>query len=177
MGIRKTINKNKSDYETCVVQNGDTVSIPAGTPVIFKVAGDNTDGFAVVLPSTSTAVKVTSLFAGVLMRTLNVGETGEAAINGFVFSSLVSRGTRSATTAAWPSFAAIALGDQMVIDTVANAFVFSAVGAQSLNAGMAVFADAGQTGASTTTAASNAYTAYSASTSYNVPAKMILRNM
>ncbi len=118
MAIRKTINKDKPDYESIVVKSQEaSATMPLGTPVVFKCDGTALDGIGVVLPSSSTAVKATSLFAGVLQRACLPGDISDAAINGFIQNGLVARGTRSATTAAWPSFVAIALGDQLVIDT------------------------------------------------------------
>lgn len=181
MALRKTINKDKSDFSASTALNTDTVSIPVGSPCIWKCAGDANDGLGVIVPSSSTAVKATSLFAGVALRTAAVGERFDALTSGFALNALYSRGTRAATTSAWPSFVAIGLGDQCVIDTVANAFAYSTVGAQGANGPMAVVADAGQTIASTTTAASNAYStsnpAWSTATAATLLMKMIVRSM
>lgn len=180
MAIRKTINKDKSDFagQTCLNVEA-SASIPVGTPVIFKMAADVNDGLGVILPSSSTAVKATALFGGVLLRTLAAGDRGEMLTSGFAISALYSRGTRAATTAAWPSFVAIALGDVLTIDTVANAFGYSTVGAAATGCPLACVADNGTaiTAASTTTAASSAYTQWSTVTNATILMKMIIRNM
>lgn len=178
MGIRKTINFNKADFETAIVKNQEaSATIPVGTPVVWKCDGTALDGLGVVLPSSSSAVKATSLFAGVLMRQIAPNDIAEAAINGFIQNGLYSRGSRAQTTSAWPSFVAIALGDNLTIDTVANAFAYSTVGAAGVAPPAAVVADNGQTAASTTTAASNAYTQWSTVTVATALMKMIIRNM
>ncbi len=183
MAIRKTINKDKSDFETTTDKNAETsATLKLGSPVIYKCTGALlTDGLDVIAPSSSTAVKATSLFAGILMRDCVPGDIAEAAINGFVQNGLLARGTRAATTAAWPSFQAIALGDQLVIDTVMNAWVYSTVGAQGANTPLCVVADGSNTWASTTTAASNAFSSswpqWSTATIATILMKMIVRNM
>lgn len=172
----KTVNKDKPFYEAIVVKNAEaSASIPIGTPVIFAFNGTD-DGLAVVLPSSSSAVKATMFFAGVCAHSnLAPGNVGSSIIDGFVLNGLISRGTRSATTAAWPSFVPIALGDVLTIDTVANAFAYSTVGAASMGGALMVVADSSQTAASTTTAASNAYTQWAGQTAATILMKMLCR--
>lgn len=174
----KTINKNKPFYEAVTIKNGEaSSSIPLGTPVIYAMNGTD-DGLSVILPSSSTAVKATNLCAGLCATpNLATGQIGDAIIDGLCLNALYSRGTRSATTAAWPSFVAIALGDQLVIDTVANALVLSAVGAQAATPAAFVMADSSQIAASTTTAASNAYTQWAGQTNATILMKVLIRNM
>lgn len=173
----KTINKNKPEANMITVRNVETSTVPVGTPMIFKCAGDTGDGLDVILPSASTAVKATTLFGGVLSKSFDAGEVGDAYVSGFCRNALYTRGTRAATTDAWPSFVAIALGDKLKIDTVANAFVLNGVGAQSDMQAFAAVADSGAVAASTTTAASDAYTQWAGKTSATILMKVILRCM
>jgi len=172
----KTIDKDKPDYIASSVRNAESsATIPLGTPVVFAINGTQ-DGLAVVLPSSSTAVKATNFFAGVATKSAVPGEVFDALSHGFCLNVLYSRGSRSATTAAWPSFVAIALGDMCTIDTVQNAFAYSTVGAAGVNAPIACVADTANTAASTTTAASSAYTQWTGSYA-TILMKMVIRAM
>lgn len=178
MGIRKTINKDKSDFSMATCQSQEaSATIPVGTPVIFKIDGTALDGLGVILPSSSTAIKATAFFGGVMLRSLTAGDRGEMLTSGFAQTALYCRGTRASTTDNWPSFAAIALGDHLMLDTVANAFAMSTVGAARSSPPLAVVADTSQTAASTTTATSSAYTQWSTNSNATVLMKMIIRNM
>lgn len=174
-------------YQTVIVQvkNADTVVIPNGTPVCFVYNGTD-DGLAVVLPNTGGAAKATTLFAGVCEFTgtsagtgLPVGSIGDAFFFGMVTNAKVLVVTRSATSAAWPSYPAIAVGDALAIDTVNNVFTDLATGAQSAYDPLAA---AGFTIASATTQASNAFStgassAYNASTMLITAGKCMMRGM
>lgn len=173
-------------YQTVIVQvkNADTVVIPNGTPICFVFNGTD-DGLAVVLPNTGGAAKATTLFAGVVEFTgtsagtgLPVGSIGDAFFFGMVTNAKVLVATRAATTAVWPSYAALALGDALGVDTVNNAFTDLATGAQSA---YAPFAALGFTLASATTQASSVTTgslgSFTASTALVLTGKVQLRAM
>lgn len=174
-------------YQTAIVQvkNADTAVIPNGTPVCLAFNGTD-DGLAVVLPSTGGTAKATTLFAGVVEFTgtsagtgLPVGSIGDAFFFGMVTNAKVLVVTRSATSAAWPSYAAIAIGDGLGVETVNNCFTDLLTGAQSAYAALAA---AGFSIASATTQASNVFStgassAYNASTMLITTGKVMVRGM
>jgi hypothetical protein len=124
-----------------VVKNAEaSVEIPAGTPCIYAMNGTD-DGLAVVLPSSSTAVKASVFLAGVAQKTIPIGKMENVQVYGFNRFTRVYRGSRAASTDAWPTFAAFAIGDILQVNTVANAFASSAVGAQSGYQPMVVVAE------------------------------------
>lgn len=170
-------------YQTSIVQvkNADTVVLPNGTPVCFVYNGTD-DGLAVVLPNTGGAAKATTLFAGVVefsgSTSLAVGSVGDAFFFGMVTNARVLIVTRSATSANWPSYPALAIGDALGIDTVNNAFTDLATGAQSAYSPFAVQAF---TVASATTQNSTVTTgslgSFTASTALILTGKVHLRAM
>lgn len=173
-------------YQTVIVQvkNADTVVLPNGTPVCFAYNGTD-DGLAVVLPNTGGAAKATTLFAGVVEFTgtsagtgLPVGSIGDAFFFGMVTNARLLLVTRSATSAVWPSYAAVAVGDALGIDTVNNAFTDLATGAQSAYAPIAVagFAQASTTTQASTTS-SGSLSGFNAATALTIAGKIMLRGM
>ena len=123
------------------VKNAEAVTISAGSPVIYQMNGTD-DGLAVILPSSSTAAKVSGFAAGVLAKTLSPGQLGDVQVYGFNRKTLIARGTRANSTAAWPTMASLVIGDVLSIDTVLNGFVSSAAGANSAYQAYAVAAEA-----------------------------------
>lgn len=171
-------------YQTTVVQvkNADTVAIPNGTPVCFTFNGTD-DGLAVVLPATGGTAKTSNLFAGVVefsgSTSLPVGSVGDAFFFGMVTNARLLLVTRSATSAVWPSYAAIAVGDALAVETVNNCFTDLATGAQTAFGVMAV---AGAVIASATTQSSNStvtnsLSAFLLATALTVATKVYLRAM
>lgn len=162
------------------VRNGETsTNILVGQTVAFEITGD-TDA-DVHLSNTAGATRATTLFAGVAVpvgtqvpSAAVPGEYFDVICGGFCQQTKFIRGTRAATTDAWPSLAALAIGDVLNIDTVNNAFVRSGAGAADKDFGGAI---AAASFASTTTAASNAFTDQSANTAYTVYIKSLLRNL
>lgn len=173
-------------YQTVIVQvkNADTVVIPNGTPVCFAFNATD-DGLAVVLPNTGGAAKATTLFAGVVEFTgtsagtgLPVGSIGDAFFFGMVTNARVELVTRSATSANWPSYAALAVGDALDVDTINNVFTDVATGAASAYLPMAALGQAvasATTQVSTSTVASLA--AQSANTVLTTAVKALIRAM
>lgn len=97
-----------------------TKTIEAGTPVCFTLSGTD-DGGLVENPSSSPSVAVgTQLLAGVSTREYEAGETGEFVVYGFVNKLRLVRGTRAASTDSYASSPAIAVGDHMNLETVAD---------------------------------------------------------
>ncbi len=125
----------RGDAETLceIVYNGETSQLDLGTPVCY--AGDGTDdGSKVVLPSTQGATKAHTLVAGIVSEK-NIGttlpKTGLVQKKGYCPYTKLVRATRAATTDSWASQVAIAVGDVLVVDTVANALSRTAAGAAS----------------------------------------------
>lgn len=189
--------KNRPYQGRITVKNGEASSnILTGTPVCLSFSLTD-DGVNVVLPSTGGAAKATPFAVGIAVVQPTDQFSNPYAVPGQYFDVIctglcsftrLSRGTKAASTAAWPSFAAIALGDILNVDTVANALVVSAAGAASAVPPGWVFAGVvgatdttGQVLASTTTAASSAYTATNAgalaasATAYTLAVKSFLR--
>lgn len=112
----------KPDNYRIMVKNADTVTIAAGTPVIFAFNGTE-DGVAVVLPSTATATKA-NYFAGVFAEglPLAVNGYGQAQVWGMINSAVVIGQTRSASSANWSSLAAFSTGQALSVNTGLNGF-------------------------------------------------------
>jgi hypothetical protein len=173
-------------YQTVIAQvkNADTVVIPNGTPVCFVFNGTD-DGLAVVLPNTGGAAKATTLFAGVVEFTgtsagtgLPVGSIGDAFLWGMVTNARLLLVTRSATSAVWPSYAAVNIGDALEIDTVNNVFTDQGAGAQSAYQPLAAlgFSLASATTQASTTS-SGSLSAFNAATALTVSGKVLVRGM
>ena len=156
------------------VKNAEAVTIPAGSPVIFQMNGTD-DGLAVVLPSSSTAAKVSGFAAGVLVKTLEPGRLGDVQVYGFNRKTLIARGTRAASTAAWPTMASLAIGDVLSIDTALNGFVSSAAGGNSAVQAFAVAAEAIASGSGFASSANSGNPA--SATVYYQAVKTFLRYM
>ena len=158
-----------------VVKNSESVVIPCGSPCVYAMSGTD-DGLSVVLPSSSAAAKVSAFFAGVAVKEIPVGKLENVQVYGFNRKTLVYRGSRAASTDAWPTFAAFALGDILQINTVANAFASSGAGSALALQHIAVVAE---TFASVATAASTALgTGMVASQlSWIIPVKTFIRAM
>jgi ABC-type Co2+ transport system permease subunit len=108
--------------------NGETVSIARGTPLVLNPA----DLGQVLIPSGSAGVTVAhSLFAGVAASTAAPGAPVEVIAAGYVHQAILVSRTRAGTTGTdvWASVAARAVGNVLTIDTVNNAFAYSAAGA------------------------------------------------
>lgn len=165
------------------VKNGEaSTAITLGTPVCFPL-NLTADGYGVVLPSTATATGA-GFAAGIAVPTKSTGagagEPFDVIQVGFCNFTKLVRGTRAATTDAWPTFPAIGIGDILTINTVANAVAFSATANGQPNpigcAGLAsATASGGLTQASTATQASNAYSAFSGQTAYTTAVRTWLR--
>lgn len=114
-------NRNSSEGIRIAVKNIETsAAIEAGTPMIYGFTGTD-DGFGVVLPTSSSAAKVGAFLVGIATKRLAAGVQDEACqIYGFNRNTRVVRGTRAASTDAWPTFAAFAIGDILSVDTVNN---------------------------------------------------------
>jgi hypothetical protein len=131
----------KAEDQIHVVKNAEaSAEIPAGTPVIYALNGTD-DGLAVVLPSSSTAAKASVLMAGITVKTMPVGKIDNVQVYGFNRFTRVYRGSRAATTDAWPTFAAFAIGDILQVNTVANAMASSGTGPQTAFQPMVVVAE------------------------------------
>lgn len=128
-----------------------SATIPAGAPCCYVFNATN-DGVDVVLPATGAAAKAYTLFAGVAPLAIAAGQQGDTIIFGFCQNLRLVRATRAASTDAWASTPAIAVGDNLLINTVHNAFSFSAAGASTALIAHGV---AGATLASATTLASS----------------------
>jgi hypothetical protein len=123
------IKKGNADYVTQVVGNRETVSIPVGTPIVFVMDGTK-DGFDTQLPSSSSANKVQSFPAGIMLAQANPSQqSNNVIVYGVANKALVSATvTRSASSAVWASAIGIAVGDVLSLNTLANVFEFLSAG-------------------------------------------------
>jgi hypothetical protein len=93
-------------------------TIPAGSPVVLNAAGN---GGSVVAPSSAASAAVAAqLIAGVAVRDIPPGGIGEFVVNGHVEELRVIRATRASSTAGYASYAAIAIGDKLDVNTVGD---------------------------------------------------------
>ena len=124
-----------------VVKNLEAVTIPVGTPVVYAMSGTD-DGLGVILPSSSTAARISVFCAGVTIKAMEPGKMENVQCYGFNRKTALFRGSRAASTAAWPTMAAMSLGDVLAIDQAGNGFISSASAANSAFQPMAVLAEA-----------------------------------
>ena len=156
------------------VRNAETsATIPRGTPICLVFNGTQ-DGLAVVLPSTGLAIKATALFYGTPVEDLAAGEYGDTIVSGYNQYTRILRQTRAASTDAWASVAAIAIGEIFSIDTVNN--VFARSGSQAAS-GFLPAVVACETIASATTLASTSFTTGDTRTAITTNMKAFIRSM
>jgi hypothetical protein len=102
-----------------------SLTLGLGTPVVLSFNGTD-DGLAVALPSTvgAAAAKNAGFPAGVVVSPNGIlaGAIGDVQTWGLCLQAKVVAATRSATSAAWVSYASQDTGAVLEVDTVANAF-------------------------------------------------------
>ena len=145
------LNKESPEKIFIYVRNGSGGTLSAGRPTAFDMDGTR-DGRDVSSSTTATGVKATTLFAGVPPLDIADNNSGMVQVFGYTDNLIYAHMTRAASTDAWASYGALAVGVRMSIDTVANAFQGTVAGAVS--AFLANFA-AAQTLVSATTLASS----------------------
>lgn len=118
--------------------------IPAGAPVILNLSATPQpstyingmppgveDGLQVCLPSSAlnnanmslgSALAIDLLHYGVATAQIQFGQLGETLVHGVFPFALVTRATRSATTASWATVATLAGGQLLAIDATNNAY-------------------------------------------------------
>jgi hypothetical protein len=131
---------NKADRILHVVKSGEsTLTIPRGSPLILgttNVAAPETDGLAVMLPSSGGSAPSFQMRYGVATQSMAPGEYGETILFGIAPYALLQKITRAATTASWSAVASSAGGFPLGIDTVANIFIPGATIAGSVESNM-----------------------------------------
>ena len=136
-----------------------SITIPAGSPVCFTMSGTN-DGGLVEAPQSATSIAIGAmLVAGVAVKAIPPGETGEFVVNGYVAELRVIRGTRGASTDSYASSPAIVVGDIAYLETVANGVSRAAAAASnSGGAGQFVLLEAAASSASAASTTSDTST-------------------
>lgn len=127
------LGKDRPEKVFIAVRNAEaSAGINQGQPVCFVMNGTN-DGNDVVLANTGAAGKATSLFAGTCQDKDGIanGQYGMTQVYGFAQFGVLTQRTRGATSDSWSSVASIPVGNICGVDTVNNAFVTLAAGAQS----------------------------------------------
>lgn len=112
----------KADSVMMNVKNGDTVSIPRGTPVAL-IMNATDDGLAVCLPATAGAQKSGTMQMGVCLETLPVGALGDAIVYGIAPYAIITRATRAASSNSWSASAVVTDAWVLALDTLNNAFL------------------------------------------------------
>jgi hypothetical protein len=155
------------------VLNEDTVSIPAGSPVCYKMSGTN-DGLGVVLPAQAGA-GASSAICGIVPVSIAVGEKGTAVAYGIIYNAKLVLQTRAATTDSFASLASIAKFSLLLVDSAGNRMQSAASVAQT---GYLPHAFIAQTVASQASSASGAVTsAFSTATAVYTTVKAFVRMM
>jgi len=133
----------KSEGMVHVVKNAESSAvILAGQPAIFNMNGTD-DGLAVVLPTSSTAAKIASFTAGVVVKDIPVGTLQNVQVYGLNRHTKIVRATRAASTNDWASNSSnsFAIGDILVVDSVNNAWIKSGTASNNGNNVCAVVAE------------------------------------
>lgn len=124
--------KNKPERHFVYVQNDESsASIAAGSLCVFAMDGTD-NGVDVVKPTSSTAAKASSFFAGVAAKAIAAGSRGLAQCYGLVNSLTVTQQTRAASTDSFASAPAIAIGDWLAVETVVGNATRSGAGSQTI---------------------------------------------
>ncbi len=118
---------NKREILAGVFQNNDTVTLSEGMPIAFSFSSVSNAGDGVYCQALATAgASAYALAYGVALGNVAPNQFGEAIVFGYTGYVLVTVLTRSASSAVWPSTAAISTGAVLQLDTANNAFsVFS----------------------------------------------------
>lgn len=124
-------NKGSLNSDTVAVINGSASAIALGAPAIFEMDGTD-NGLSVHNASDAGVTTASGLLAGVAEESIAAGARGRVKMRGFIDNLLLIRATRPTSTDSYASQAAIAKGDALTVDTVANGFGRSTAGAASM---------------------------------------------
>lgn len=113
---------NKGDTGIVVIQNNDAaLALKAGAPCFFVSNAATAIKGASAKTIEGLAAAEGAFFAGFnVNQSLNVGDYGESILYGFYDYARVLLATRSASSAVWLSYSAIALGDIMSFVTTSG---------------------------------------------------------
>lgn len=193
----KLLNKAEAEQIFIPIFNLEaTSSLPYGSPCAFMFDATtngfspgyarSNDGLGVKLPSSATGTLAHTGFAGIVRgnvmgstaNTVGSSRRALAQIFGICISTILVLSTRATSTDVWASQAAYALGDSLVVNTVAGLNGFSDNAAGAATAFLPFAVNAGFTQASVTTTGSSAYSAtFSANTVMTTYGKVFLRAM
>lgn len=125
------LGKDRPQHGRITVHSGESSdTIKAGTPCALIMSGTE-DGILVesVVNATSAALG-TQLLMGVVTQDIPAGEYGESVIWGYMENLVAVRSiTRAASTDSFATQAAIAVGDQLVLETLTGGFSRAAAAA------------------------------------------------
>ncbi len=165
MQTKTLLGRGTPETRAIVVTNGESAEITIGTPVCFAMDGTD-NGSKVVLPSTGAAAKAHTLVAGIISEKnlpTKLPKSGLVQTYGYCPTTKLVRQTRAATTDSWASAVAVAIGDALVVDTVANALARTAAGAASAYLAAFVAAESLASAASSASSTSETRTAVTTS--------------
>lgn len=117
----------------------------------LSMDGTNDGGTVVNASSKASAAVANQLLTGVAVTDISAGDPGEGIVWGYIEELRVIRGTRGASTDSYAASPAIAVGDQLVVETVGNGFTRAGAAAT----GALVNIVALETAASSASASSN----------------------
>ena len=123
-------NKASLSNDFVQIQNNGAAAIAQGAPAIYEMDGTD-DGLSAENASDSTAGKASSFLAGVNPdpTAIAVGDYGRVQVRGFIDNLKLIRATRAASTDTYATLAAVAIGDELIVNTVGNGFSRDAAGA------------------------------------------------
>lgn len=107
---------NKRDIVAVVVKNNSaTVTIPKGAPLYLDVAAP--DGLLAKGAPGVSAAETGANFFGLATADIAPGAYGESVVFGYFDQARIVLTTRSATTATWQTYSALAIGDYVTAIT------------------------------------------------------------
>jgi len=117
------LGRNRPRKRTDHYHSGETTdTISAGEPAALMMSGTEDGALVERVVNSSSAAVGNQLLIGVALQDVPAGGYGEFLVSGYIEELRVVRWTRASSTASHASAAAVAIGDQLVIETVAGGF-------------------------------------------------------
>lgn len=120
----------KPQYASVTVKNADTLIIPKGAPSFYDPTQTGDKLGLAVLSDTALAAANQGFFAGIAKADIGIARFGDSECYGLVPCRVIVA-TRSATSAVWASYVALAIGDIMGFSSAVSAQAIIRLGAGS----------------------------------------------
>lgn len=128
------LGRNRPRRRTDHYHSGESSNtIAAGEPVALKMSGTEDGALIERVVSSSSGAVGNQLLVGVALSSIAPDGFGEILVSGYIEDLRAVRWTRGASTNSHASAAAVAIGDQLVIETVAGGFSRQAAAATGAN--------------------------------------------